>query len=150
MPVVILTILTVIFAIVMAKTKFGRHVYAIGGNELASKLSGVKTDKTKILVYTLSGILSSIAGIVLFARLTSAEAAAGLGIEMDVIAGTVIGGASMAGGAGSVVGAIIGSALIGVITNGVVLLNINTYAQQAITGVVILIAVSLDSLRKKN
>jgi len=149
MPVFILFTLTVIFAIVMSMTRFGRYVYALGGNELASKLSGVKTDQVKIAVYMLSGILSSVAGIVLYARLTSAEASAGVGSETEVIASAVIGGASMAGGAGSVVGAIVGAALIGVITNGIVLLNINTYAQQAIVGTVILLTVSLDTIQNR-
>lgn len=150
MPVVILAVLTIIFTIIMTMTRFGRHVYAIGGNELASRLSGVKTDKTKITVYSLSGILSAVAGIVLYSRLTSAEASAGFGSETDVIAAAVIGGASMAGGAGSIVGAVIGAALIGVIQNGIVLLSINTYAQQVIIGMVILVAISLDTLRKKH
>jgi len=150
MPVVILAVLTLTFTIIMTMTRFGRHVYAIGGNELASKLSGVKTDKTKIIVYSLSGMLSAVAGIVLYSRLTSAEASAGFGSEVDVIAAAVIGGASMAGGAGSIIGAVIGAALIGVIQNGIVLLSINTYAQQVIIGMVILIAISLDTFRKKN
>ncbi len=149
LPVIAMLILMVIFTIIMSRTRFGRHVYAIGGNEIASKLSGVKTDMTKILVYVLSGSISAVAGIILFARLSSAEPASGFGAELDVIAASAIGGASLSGGYGSIVGAIIGAALIGVISNGIVLLNINTYAQQAITGLVILIAVSIDMWRSK-
>lgn len=149
LPVIAMLVLMVIFTIVMNKTRFGRHVYAIGGNETAAKLSGVKTDLTKILVYVLSGVISAVAGIIIFARLSSAEPASGFGAELDVIAASAIGGASLAGGYGSIVGAIIGAALIGVISNGIVLLNINTYAQQAITGLVILIAVSVDMWRSK-
>jgi ribose transport system permease protein len=149
MPVIIMIILVVIFQFCMKQTCFGRYVYALGGNEQASRLSGVKTNKVKLQVYTLAGFLSGIAGIILYARMTSAEAAAGLGEEMNVIAATVIGGASMSGGAGSVIGALIGAILIGVIKNGMVLLNINSYAQQAVTGVVILFAVGIDMIRQK-
>lgn len=148
-PVIAMIVLMLIFSIIMKKTIFGRHVYAIGGNENAAKLSGVRTDLTKTMVYVLSGLISSVAGIILFARLTSAEPASGFGAELDVIAAAAIGGASLAGGFGSIVGAIIGAGLIGVISNGIVLLNINTYAQQAITGLVILIAVSIDMWRSR-
>lgn len=148
-PVILMIVLMIIFSIIMTRTRFGRHVYAIGGNETAARLSGVKTNLTKILVYLLSGIISAIAGIILFARLSSAEPASGFGAELEVIAAAAIGGASLAGGYGSIIGAIIGAGLIGVISNGIVLLNINTYAQQAITGVVILIAVSIDMWRSK-
>lgn len=149
LPVMAMLILMVVFSVIMSRTRFGRHVYAIGGNETAARLSGVKTDLTKILVYVLSGTISAVAGIILFARLSSAEPASGFGAELEVIAASAIGGASLSGGYGSIVGAIIGAALIGVISNGIVLLNINTYAQQAITGLVILIAVSIDMWRSK-
>lgn len=148
-PVVIMLVLMVVFALMMSRTRFGRHVYATGGNEQAARLSGVKVDRVKLSVYVLSSIISSIAGIIAFSRYLSAEPASGFGSELDVIAAAAIGGASLAGGIGSVAGAVIGAALVGVIANGIVLLNINTYAQQAITGGVILIAVSIDVLRNK-
>ncbi len=148
-PVVIMVVLMIAFALIMQRTRFGRHVYATGGNENAARLSGVKTNRVKLIVYVLSSTIASIAGIIAFSRYLSAEPASGFGSELDVIAAAAIGGASLAGGVGSVTGAVIGAALVGVIANGVVLLNINTYAQQAITGGVILIAVSLDILRKK-
>lgn len=148
-PVVIMLVLMVVFALIMRRTRFGRHVYATGGNEHAARLSGVKTARVKLAVYILSSTIASLAGIIGFSRYLSAEPASGFGAELDVIAAAAIGGASLAGGAGSVTGAVIGAALVGVIANGVVLLNINTYAQQAITGGVILIAVSLDMLRNK-
>ncbi len=138
-PVVIMIFMTICFSVLMRQTRFGRHVYATGGNEMAARLSGV--------LYALSGLIASIAGIVSFSRFVSAEPASGFGAELDVIAAAAIGGASLSGGAGSVEGAIIGAALAGIITNGVVLLNIDTYAQQAITGCVILIAVSIDIWR---
>lgn len=146
-PVVIMFVLATIFSLLMAFTTFGRRVYATGGNENAAWLSGVNTARVKITVYTLSGAISALAGIVAFSRYLSAEPASGFGIELEVIAAAAIGGASLSGGVGSVQGAIIGAALTGIIANGVVLLNINTYAQQAITGAVILIAVSVDVWR---
>ena len=149
-PVVIMVAMAVIFSILMRKTRFGRHVYATGGNEQAARLSGVKTGRVKLLVYMLSGLIAGIAGVVTFSRYSSAEPASGFGAELDVIAAAAIGGASLSGGVGSVEGAIIGAALAGIIANGVVLMNIDTYAQQAITGAVILIAVSLDVWRSRN
>jgi ribose transport system permease protein len=131
-PVAIMVLLMIVFSTVMRKTRFGRHVYATGGNEYAARLSGVRTARVKLLVYTLSGAISGLAGVISFSRYVSAEPASGFGSELDVIAAAVIGGASLAGGVGSV------------------LLNINTYAQQAITGMVILIAVGLDVLRNRS
>jgi ribose transport system permease protein len=146
-PVIIMLVLAVIFSVIMTFTTFGRHVYATGGNEQAAWLSGVNTARVKLTVYTLSGTISALAGIVAFSRYSSAEPASGFGIELDVIAAAAIGGASLAGGVGSVIGAVLGAALTGIIANGVVLMDINTYAQQAITGAVILIAVSIDVWR---
>jgi ribose transport system permease protein len=148
-PVIILLILLVIFSTVMRKMRFGRYVYAVGGNEQAARFSGVKTLRIKFYVYTLSGLISGLAGVVSFSRYLSAEPSSGFGGELDVIAAAAIGGASLAGGIGSVEGAVIGAALTGVIANGVVLMNINTYAQSAITGCVILIAVGIDALRNR-
>ena len=148
-PVVIMLGLAVVFSVLMRSTRFGRHVYAVGGNEQAARLSGVKTTRVKLLVYALSGVIASVAGVISFSRFLSAEPASGFGIELDVIAAAAIGGASLAGGIGSVEGAVIGAALAGIISNGVVLMNIDTYAQQAITGAVILIAVSLDVFRNR-
>ncbi len=148
-PVVIMLAMTIIFSVLMRQTRFGRYVYATGGNEQAARLSGVKTGRVKLQVYMLSGVIAALAGIVSFSRYLSAEPASGFGAELDVIAAAAIGGASLAGGVGSVEGAIIGAALAGIIANGVVLMNINTYAQQAITGAVILIAVSLDVWRSR-
>jgi ribose transport system permease protein len=148
-PVVLLVAMTAVFTVVMKKTRFGRHVYAVGGNESAAKLSGVRANKVKFIVYALSGLIASLAGVIAFSRYLSAEPASGFGAELDVIAAAAIGGASLAGGVGSVLGAVVGAALTGVIANGVVLMNINTYAQQAITGAVILIAVSIDVVRSR-
>jgi len=149
-PVVVMAVLAVCFSIVMRRTRFGRHVYATGGNETAARLSGVRTARVKFTVYALSGAIAALAGVLAFSRFVSAEPAAGFGAELDVIAAAAIGGASLSGGVGSVEGAIIGAALAGIITNGVVLLNIDTYAQQTITGCVILIAVSIDIWRLRS
>jgi ribose transport system permease protein len=148
-PVIILLIMAVGFSIVMRKTRFGRYIYATGGNEHAARISGVKTDRIKFYVYMLSGLISAVAGVISYSRYLSAESTSGLGSELDVIAAAAIGGASLAGGIGSVEGTVIGAALAGVIANGVVLINIDTYAQQAITGAVIIIAVSVDVLRNR-
>jgi ribose transport system permease protein len=148
-PVVIMIVMMIGFSILMRRTRFGRHVYATGGNEQAARLSGVKTNRVKLIVYMLSGAIAALAGVISFSRYLSAEPASGFGAELDVIAAAAIGGASLSGGVGSVSGAVIGAALAGIIANGVVLMNINTYAQQAITGAVILIAVSLDVLRSR-
>jgi ribose transport system permease protein len=146
-PVIIMILMMVCFSILMTRTRFGRHVYATGGNETAARLSGVKTNRVKFIVYTTSSTIAALAGVISFSRYLSAEPASGFGAELDVIAAAAIGGASLSGGIGSVGGAVIGAALAGIIANGVVLMNINTYAQQAITGAVILIAVSMDVLR---
>jgi ribose transport system permease protein len=148
-PVIVLIIMAVFFSVIMRKSRFGRYVYATGGNEHAARISGVKTNQIKFAVYVLSGVISAVAGVICYSRYRSAESTAGLGAELDVIAAAAIGGASLAGGVGSVEGAVIGAALAGVIANGVVLVNIDTYAQQAITGAVIIIAVSIDVLRNR-
>jgi len=148
-PVIVLIIMAVFFSVIMRKSRFGRYVYATGGNEHAARISGVKTNQIKFAVYVLSGVISAVAGVISYSRYLSAESTAGLGAELDVIAAAAIGGASLAGGVGSVEGAVIGAALAGVIANGVVLVNIDTYAQQAITGAVIIIAVSIDVLRNR-
>ena len=148
-PVIVLIVMAVFFSVIMRKSRFGRYVYATGGNEHAARISGVKTNQIKFAVYVLSGVISAVAGVISYSRYLSAELTAGLGAELDVIAAAAIGGASLAGGVGSVEGAVIGAALAGVIANGVVLVNIDTYAQQAITGAVIIIAVSIDVLRNR-
>jgi ribose transport system permease protein len=149
-PVMIMIVMMIAFSVLMTKTRFGRHIYATGGNETAARLSGVKTNRVKLIVYVCSSTIAALAGVISFSRYLSAEPASGFGAELDVIAAAAIGGASLSGGIGSVGGAVIGAALAGIIANGVVLMNINTYAQQAITGAVILIAVSMDVLRTNN
>jgi ribose transport system permease protein len=148
-PVCILVVLLIIFGVITRRSRFGRYIYAIGGNEQACRFSGVRTGRIKFYVYVLSGLISGCAGILSFSRYLTSEPSAGFGNELNVIAAAAIGGASLAGGIGSVEGAVIGAALTGIIANGVVLMNINTYAQSAITGCVILIAVGVDVVRNR-
>ena len=131
------------------QTVIGRRIYAIGGNEEGARLSGVPVNRIKRLVYALCGLTSAISGIAMAARLGVGQSTAGIGYEMDAIAATVIGGASLSGGSGSIVGAIIGAAIMGVLRNGLVLLDVSAYWQQTVIGLVIIIAVTLDNLRHR-
>jgi ribose/xylose/arabinose/galactoside ABC-type transport system permease subunit len=129
-------------------TRFGRYVYAIGGNELAAKVSGVNTQGVIIRVYALSGMLAGLAGVVLSSRVMSGSPSMGQGYELDVIAAVVIGGTTLSGGVGSIGGTIIGALIIGVMDNGLDLLNVSSYWQQIVKGMIIVLAVMLD--RKTN
>ncbi|MEG0987087.1 MAG: ABC transporter permease, partial [Clostridia bacterium] len=126
----------------------GRRIFATGGNEEATRISGINTKRIKILAYTLGSALASIAGIITASKLGVGQPTAGGGFEMDAIAAVVIGGASLSGGEGTVVGTIIGAAIIGVLRNALVLLSVQSYWQTPIIGLVIIVAVSIDQLRK--
>ncbi|CEH31732.1 ribose ABC transporter permease [Aneurinibacillus migulanus] len=132
---------------ILKKTAFGRRVYAIGGNEEAAILSGIKVSRVKIYIYALTGFLSALAGIILTSRLNSAQANAGMGYELDAIAAVVLGGTSLSGGRGWIFGTLIGAMIIGVLNNGLNLLEVSSFYQQVVKGSVILLAVLLD--RKK-
>jgi ribose transport system permease protein len=149
MPVWTAAALTAVFAIVTRRTRFGRYLYAIGGNERAAALSGVNVPRVKLLVYTLGGALAGVAGLLTTARLDSATPNAGLGYELDSIAAVVIGGASLSGGRGSILGTVLGCLIIGVLQNGLVLLNISPFWQQVVKGAVIVAAVALDNLSRR-
>ena len=148
-PVVILVIVLIITAIIMNKTKMGRHMYAVGGNQQAAEFSGIKVEKVKFFVHAFSGLMAGLAGIVLASRMYSGQPTAGDGAEMDAIAAVVVGGTSMAGGSGKICGTIIGGLIIGVLNNGLNLLNVNSFWQYVVKGVVILLAVFLDYFRNK-
>ena len=148
-PVVILVIVLIITAIIMNKTKMGRHMYAVGGNQQAAEFSGFKVEKVKFFVHAFSGLMAGLAGIVLASRMYSGQPTAGDGAEMDAIAAVVVGGTSMAGGSGKIGGTIIGGLIIGVLNNGLNLLNVNSFWQYVVKGVVILLAVFLDYFRNK-
>lgn len=147
---VIITVATVAIAYyVLTQTRFGRYLYALGGNEDSARLSGINTDKIKILVYVVSGIAAALSGVIITSRIGSASPNAGSGFELDAIAAVVIGGTSLAGGEGSVMGTIIGALIIGVLNNGLNLLNVSPFYQLIVKGIVILIAVLLDKKGKK-
>ena len=148
-PVWIMLLVAVIAQIVLTKTSFGRRIYAIGGNETATFLSGVNVKKIKFFLYVIAAFTASIVGIILVARFESAQADAGTGWEMQAIASAVIGGTSLAGGAGSVLGCLIGACIMGILANGLVLMRVSSYWQTAIIGVVIVLAAVLDHFRKK-
>ncbi|MBH0231338.1 ABC transporter permease subunit [Halobacillus yeomjeoni] len=147
-PGILMIIIFFILFFLLRKTVFGRQVYAVGGNEEASILSGIKADRVKIWVYSLTGMLSVLAGIILTSRLNSAQPTAGTMYELDAIAAVVLGGTSLAGGRGRIVGTLIGALIIGVLDNGLNLLNVSSFYQQIVKGGVILLAVLLDRRSK--
>lgn len=149
MPVWISAVLVGVFVLVTRKTRFGRYVYAVGGNERASLLTGLRVNRIKLWVYTLGGGLAGVAGLLVTSRLDSAQPNAGLGYELDSIAAVVIGGTSLSGGRGSVLGTVLGCLIIGVLNNGLFLLNVSPFWQQIVKGVVILAAVALDKMNAK-
>jgi len=149
MPVWISAALVAVFMLIMKRTRFGRQVYAVGGNERAATLSGLNVNRIKLLVYTLGGALCGVAGLLVTARLDSATPNAGLGYELDSIAAVVIGGTSLNGGRGTIMGTVLGCLIIGVLNNGLVLLEVSPFWQQVIKGLVILIAVAVDKMGAK-
>jgi ribose transport system permease protein len=141
--------LVALFTLVTQRTRFGRHLYAVGGAERAAALSGIDVGRVKLLAYTLCGGLAGMAGVLVAARLDSATPNAGVAYELDSIAAVVIGGASLSGGRGSVLGAVLGCLIIGVLNNGLVLLEVSPYWQQVIKGAVILAAVAIDRATRR-
>ena len=150
-PILILIFILVfaLCSIILSKTILGRHIYAIGGNEQAARASGINIDRVKLSVYSISGLLAGLAGILLASRITTGQPNAGAGFELDAIAAVVIGGTSTAGGRGTMTGTLIGVLLIGVINNGLDLLNVTSYYQQVVMGIIIIGAVIVDSLNQK-
>jgi ribose transport system permease protein len=147
---VLLTLLLYsIAALVLRRTIFGRATYAIGGNEEASRRAGIGVDRVKIAIYVLAGAMAALGGLILTARLNSAQPQAGAGLELDVIAAVVIGGASLSGGTGTVFGTLIGALIMGFLRNGLNLLNVSSFWQQVAVGVVIALAVMTDTLRNR-
>jgi len=135
--------------IIVRKTPLGRHIYAIGGNEQAARLSGIPINRVKIIVYTIAGLLSAVGGIMVTSRLDSAQPNAGTSYELDSIAAVVIGGTSLSGGRGTIMGTVLGAIIIGVLNNGLVLLNVSPFWQQVIKGLVILLSVIIDKINAK-
>ena len=133
--------------LVLKKTTFGRYVYAVGGNREAARLAGINTNRILLYVYMLCGGLASLSGLLLASRMNSGQPNSGLMYELDVIAAVVVGGTSLFGGRGSIVGTFMGAMLIGILRNGLNLLNVNSYIQQVVVGVVILLSVLMDRRR---
>jgi len=149
-PIIMLAVVFLGCLIILNKTVLGRYIYAVGGNEEAAKASGINVKKIKITVYTLCGGLSAIGGIILASRINTGQPNVGVAFELDAIAAVVIGGTSLSGGVGTMTGTLIGALLIGVIGNGLDLMNVSSYYQQVVMGLIIIGAVILDNLRRNN
>jgi ribose transport system permease protein len=147
-PVLIMLAVYALAWLALERMPFGRYVYAIGGNEQATRLSGVRVARVKLIVYGLSGLTSALAGIVLSARLMSGQPNAGVGFELDAIAAVVMGGASIAGGRGAILGTLIGALLLGVLNNGLNMVGVNPYVQNVIKGGIILLAIYISRERR--
>ena len=137
-------------SIVLNRTIIGRYTFAIGSNEEATKLSGINVDRWKILIYIIGGIYIGLAGIVLSSRLSSAQPALGQGYELEAIAAVIIGGTSLLGGKGSITGTVIGALIMAVLINGLRIMEIRQEWQTVVTGLVIIVAVYADSIRRRN
>lgn len=147
-PFIIMVVLAVILSLMLRLTSFGRHVYAVGGNETAAKIVGIRTNRVKILVYSITGLLSGLAGVLMVLRLGASQVNIGEDWVMPSITAAVLGGTSMNGGSGGVIGTIAGGLLMAAITFSISLMGISSYWDQIITGAVVLIAVSLDAIRR--
>jgi len=149
LPLVFMLVFAVITATFLTRTIWGYRIYAVGGNETATALSGINTGRVKIMVYSLCGFLTAIGGVLMTARLGVAAPTAANGYELDVIAATVVGGTSLMGGEGTILGVLIGAAIMQVLRNGLVLVGVSAYWLQAMQGLVIVVAIMLDQLRKR-
>ncbi len=145
-PVIIMLIIVLIMGFILHKTYFGRYVYAIGGNIEAARLAGVQVNKILVSLYAISGFLSGIAGVILMGRVSSGAPASGTGTEMEVITAVIIGGVSINGGKGGMAGAFFGALIIGMLSNGLTIMNVGQYYQNVITGIVLILAVAFDTL----
>lgn len=148
-PMIVMLVMAGVAALILNRTYPGRAMYAIGGNEEAARLSGIRVKRQKLFVYGLSGLFAAVAGIVLASRLVSAQPQAAAGYELDAIAACVIGGASLAGGAGKASGTLIGALILAILRNGLNLLSVSAFWQQVVIGAVIALAALLDTLRRR-
>jgi len=147
-PIVVMIVAYIIAFAILRTTRLGLYCYALGGNEEAARLSGVNVKKYKMILYSISGFMAGLGGVILASRLSCAQPLAGQGYELDAIAATVIGGTSLSGGEGSIGGTLVGALIMGVLRNGLNLLNVSAYWQQVAIGLVIAMAVAMDALRK--
>ena len=148
-PILAMVVAGLVCWFILTRTVLGRSMYAIGGNEEAARLSGLPVKRILVIVYALSGLFAGLAGMVLAGRLSSAGPQAGVGYELDAIAAVVIGGASLSGGSGRATGTLVGAILLAVIRNGLNILNVSSFWQQVVIGLVIALAVGFDVLRRK-
>jgi ribose transport system permease protein len=148
-PVIAMVAVFLVAWFVLERTRYGRHVYAVGGNAQAARLAGVQVNRIILSVYVVAGICAGLAGVIFAARVISAQPTAGTGYELDAIAAVVLGGTSLVGGRGRIVGTLIGAVILGVLTTGLILLNVQFFTQLLIKGVVIILAVAIDSLKKR-
>ncbi len=148
-PIVIMIVVYVLGWVLLERTPFGRYVYAIGGNETATRLSGVRVARSKLIIYALSGFTAAIAAVVLTGRLMSGQPNSGQGFELDAIAAVVLGGTSIAGGRGSLIGTLLGALLLGVLNNGLNMVGVNPYVQTVVKGAIILLAIYIGRERRK-
>jgi len=149
-PIYIVFFVIILISIVLYKTRFGRRMYAVGGNQIAAKYTGIEIKSLMVKVYVISGMLASLAGIILASRMYSGQPTAGQNYESDAIAAAVLGGTSFTGGIGTIGGTLIGALVIGVLGNGLNLLHISSYVQMVIKGIVIILAVGIDFFRNRN
>ena len=147
-PVVIMVVVYAVTWFLLERTRFGRHVYAVGGNMEAARLAGINVKRVLLTVYMLGGAAAGVAGVIFSARVLSAQPTAGTGYELDAIAAVVLGGTALAGGRGRILGTLVGAIIIGVLSNGLVLMNVPFFYQLIIKGLVIIIAIALDSLKR--
>jgi ribose transport system permease protein len=147
-PVIMMVLMCILGSFFLQKSYPGRYFYSVGGNEEASRLSGINTKRVKVLAYTVSGFFSGLAGIIWLSRVNSGQPTTGVGFEFDVISGIVLGGVSVLGGSGDVLGAILGIIVIGLLNNGLVLVNMSEYYQLLVKGLVLFLAIGLDSFKR--
>jgi ribose transport system permease protein len=147
-PVIFMLVITIVIAYLLENTPFGRNIYAVGGNSIAAKLAGIKVENITLCVYMLSGMFASLSGLLLTSRMNAGQPTIGASWVMPSVTAAIIGGTSMSGGEGTIIGTIIGAAFMGVLANGIVLLNISSYWERVITGAVVIIAVVIDLIRK--
>jgi ribose transport system permease protein len=148
--VIFMLVIFIIGSFVLNQTYFGRYFYALGGNEEATRLAGINVSVIKVMIYTLSAFLTSLAGVILMSRINSGQPSAGTGMELDVVTAVVLGGVSMSGGQGKLSGVLTGTLIIGVLSNGLIIMNVGEYYQMVVKGLVLVMAVGLDRASKRN
>ncbi|MFN8447644.1 MAG: ABC transporter permease [Anaerolineae bacterium] len=148
-PLVVWVVVVIVCTLVLTRTRFGLHVYAVGGNPETARLAGVRVDRVKVLCYAISGMLAALAGVLLTGRVNSAQPQAAVGLELEAITAAVLGGVSLFGGVGNIPSSVVGALLVGVLGNGMNLMRVQSYPQQIIQGIVLVAAVALDMFTKR-